>query len=387
MKKIIITAVVILLLALAGYFIWQKFFNLPETTTNPPQPAVTGSLPTPQPAASSTEPTTPKPSQSGSSAGGVKAISQNPAFDFWLNPITGGYYITDAGAIYHIATTGDEEKIYDGSIAGLRYVIPSSDGDFALVGFGFPTKPTFSIFDVVKKTWTPLPDGAFFAAWHPGSHAEVAYLSEKNNQQSLNIFTLSTKKSRLVSAIDLIDQELNWAKPKELLLSDHPTNQTPGSLWSFNLDTKILRQIITDRYGLDLAFAPNFSYGLAFTNSPIPNSSGLRIFDASGQSISTPPFTTLPEKCALAETKTICAAPSDAGQLASFPDGYLQHETYTIDRLVSVAFASSGIQFAQLSSASQLGSIDADKLKISADGSALYLINRYDGRVYSLKLN
>jgi hypothetical protein len=113
-------------------------------------------------------------------------------------------------------------------------------------------------------------------------------------------------------------------------------------------------------------------------------------------------FLSFPEKCAFASeplpeelrratstpatplvTTLICAVPRDAETLEAsiLPDTYRKRAVFTVDDFYRINLATGAIQTVSVDSPQPLDATNA-----AVSGDALYFINRYDQKLYSLQV-
>jgi hypothetical protein len=253
-----------------------------------------------------------------------------------------------------------------------------------LISSASPIAPEFKIFDVERAAWRALPAGTTAASWSPSSPTnEVAFLKTVAKKEggapvsSLNIYTLSKGTSRQVFELPYYDLLIDWITPSIISFSQKPTREAVGSIWQYNLQTKTLRPLLIERTGLWSSWQAVSSIHYDVTN-------GLYLLSAQGTETRLP-FFSLPTKCTQEALQLYCAVPQGDFDEGSLPDSYIQRAVMTSD----VFTATSLSELPRFSSSKVLlekngPAIDAWHLvKV---GPRLYFINRYDQKVYALRV-
>ncbi len=310
------------------------------------------------------------------------AITNNPAFDYWVNQKTGDlYYLAPHGEIYRIgAADGKETNLTSQTIENLAVVKPSPDGARAIVSFGSAATPTFSIFDTETAAWQPLPAGALAAAWDPNG-SRIAYLKQSGEKKTLSLLTLATGKTADIISFNAEDLDLVWETPDEVFLTQRPSAQFAGSLWAVNIKTKKVRTVVAEENGLTTRWAPGAAYGLKFTNGE--TESELTAINDKNQSLlaAAVPLT-LPEKCALAETQFYCGVPESFPAGTVLPDDYLKEKLYTDDRIIV-----GNVQTGNVYTVFDKNETALDVSRLEIQTKRLLFKNRLDQKIYALKLS
>jgi len=308
----------------------------------------------------------------------LKILSQEEVLGYSINPATKHIYIINVlGEIKKIG--GPEvEKISSQKIKGINSIKSSKDGRKILINFNYPNQSTFSIYNIIDSKWTPLSKNTLAADWHPENSNEIIYL----NRNSLRILNLDRDKSRPVLNIHLTNSNLNWVSPSEVIIIERPSSKYISSAWLINLSTKRIEKITSGK-GLII----NQGGGWRLRSAYGVGDDSLSLIKAeTNKVVSSFKFKTLASKCMINQDNIYCAVPSQLPSNIILPDDYL-----------SKAFMSNDIIYSfNINTESQLLEskiiynesdviVDATDIKIVDD--QLYFINRYNQRLYSLKIN
>ena len=106
------------------------------------------------------------------------------------------------------------------------------------------------------------------------------------------------------------------------------------------------------------------------------------IFDASGKLTFETTAATISQKCAWADEKELfCAIPQNSLSGYILPDDYLRGELNTSDRLMSINLGSGDVKELLDS-----GGLDISDIGITKKKDYVFFINRFNGTLWSLKL-
>lgn len=297
-----------------------------------------------------------------------------PIFDYWINKDTNDIYYVGIDGIITELSANSKKVVSSQTLENLHSVVPSTDGSMALFEFFYPQKPIFAIFFASSTTWQPLIEGTVSADLSP-NNKEVAFL----DNTGLKILDLATFKIRDLQKMDQFF-DIRWAKENTLLLYEKPSFEIPGSLYSFDISNKTIKNLIASENGLDINWSSNYDFGLKF--SSINRTNQVSLINNVGDRILDMSFITVPNKCLVASSKIYCGIPKNIREGIVLPDNYYSREDYFIDDIFELDLPTGKITKLFDGNATIL---DAFNLKIK-DGALLF-INRYDNKLYSLKLD
>ncbi len=317
----------------------------------------------------------------------LNAVTSEEAFDYWINRLDGQiYYITTEGIVKRADKSGNPSVIsssrFNGGVGG---VIASPRGDAVLISSADLVAPEFKLFDVERSLWRALPAGTTSASWSPSSPTnEVAFLktsSKKDGSElagSLNIYNVTKGTSRQILELPYYDLLIDWLTPSTIALSQKPSREVSGSLWLYDIQKKTLRTLLADRKGFWLNWQATGSINYDVEH-------GLYLLNAQGAQ--TPlPFFSFPSKCTQEGLRLYCAVPQGRIAEEALPDSYIQMAVMTDDVLTSTSLA----ELPRLPSSRILlekkKGLAIDAWHLTKSGPKLYFINRYDQKVYSLRV-
>ena len=212
---------------------------------------------------------------------------------------------------------------------------------------------------------------------------------------------------------------VSWADGNDLALVSRPSAYTDGSALVFNIVKKALSPIVINRLGLEAAWNSATSSpvsGLIFFTSQSQRGGRLQLVNLQGDVLQNISFLTLPTKCAfgttvqasspsiagststvtstivaVASTTTpltsaaglFCAIPRDQDTLSYYdlPDAYEQHQIFTSDDLYGVNVMNGHIETIFNDQTQSF-----DMSNVSVTGSSLFFVNRYDQKLYAIKI-
>lgn len=304
----------------------------------------------------------------------LSIIIDTPIFDYWINKNDNSiYYVTIDGIITKLSA--DSKKIASNqTLENLHSVVPSADGSMALFEFYYPQKPIFSVFFANTTNWQPLTEGTVSADFSP-NNKELVFL----DNTGLKILDLASFKIKDVQKMDQFF-DIKWAKTNTLLLYEKPSAEVPASLYSFDIVNKTIKKIINNESGLSIDWSGNYEYGLKLNS--INKTASLSLIGIEGNGIMNMSFVTVPNKCLIESSKIYCGIPKNIREGIVLPDNYFTREDYFIDDIFELDLPTGKITKLFDGNAAIL---DAFDLKIK-DGALLF-INRYNNKLYSLRLD
>ncbi|MHB9019266.1 MAG: hypothetical protein ACYC3G_00095 [Minisyncoccota bacterium] len=369
---------IIVVVVIGGYYLWKLISNKGGITNilNPSGPAPT------------TEVTNVTEGTTGQTTTGtgltaeelsqqkqkLSIVIDTPIFDYWVNTKDNSlYYVESNGMITKLSA--DSKKIVSNqTLENLHGVIPSNDGSMALFELYYPQKPIFTIFSASTTNWYPLTEGTVSADFSP-NNKELIFLGNTG----LRTLDLTSFKMKDVQKMDQFF-DVKWAKDNSLLFYEKSSVEIPGSLYLFDITNKTIKKIIGEENGLSINWSKNYEFGLKLAS--INKKPQLSLIDINGNSIMNMSFITVPNKCLVGASKIYCGIPKNIRDGIVLPDNYFTREDYFIDDIFELDLPTGNITKLFDGSAAILDIFD---LKIK-DGTLLF-VNRYDNKLYSLKLD
>jgi len=355
----------------------------------------------------------------GTSNNGVSSVttqnltiaSNEPALNYFADSHGGVTIIQPDGKIAAIANN-NADIISSLEIKNIVSADFSYDGSKILVNFGDPNNLQTSVFDVKTKSWTAFPVGMGSPRWSPTDY-RIAYLSKNSDgTETLTTIDASKTKNNIVPIITLHIQDFSliWLSKNKMIFYDNPSIYTYGSVWSFDVQKKSLVPVISEQRGMETVWSnTTTTMGVVFIGDTSQYGGRLQLVDGLGNVLEQFKFLTLPPKCLFnpftvletssttrtATTTTAsstasssylalyCAVPRNQDALSSskLPDDYEQMALFTSDNIYRINTSNGNVD-TLFNNQSQ--NIDAFHMKVF--NGSLFFINRYDQKLYSVKL-
>jgi len=306
----------------------------------------------------------------------LSILINSPVFEYWLSSKDNSLYFANLeGQIIRINSDNTRQLVSSQTLNNLHSIMPSLDGSLAIAEFNYPRLPNLSIFFASSTSWQPLPAGAISAAISPDSK-KIAYTDET----TLKSIDLTTQKTAEIQKMSQVGLKIDWLKDNELLFSEDPSVENNGRMYSFNLTNKTFKTLIGGEFGLAIKWAKDGHLGIKINSDQrVPK---LSLIDEFGSPIANFTFLSVPEKCLIDAQKIYCGVPKNTRSGMVLPDDFYSKKYYFIDDIFELDLPTGAIT--KLFDGNEIA-IDATNLKIK-DNSLLF-INRYDNKVYSLKLD
>ena len=380
--KIALVVFIIILLGLLIYTVWSSL-SPDEGTTEAPEEETT--LPTSLSPETEKENTTPTGEEGIKDAESfeIKILSDESVsvFDFWPLRETGEvYYIANNGKIY-AGKEGPDVEVSSQEINALNKIEENSTGRKVLASFGDPNNPRWGVFDTVDGVWSPLPQNIKNASW---GYDENKLIVQEEDAGNISLSEINLEKKPPVSKLilrgfNLKDVVMKQIFPERILFIERSSPSYGGGVWELNTKTLTFNIILAPEFGIWVNISKNGLYGYktSFENR------NFILSDSEFKNQNSPSFIALPTKCESTTSSTICFSPA-GGEDENFPtDNYIKGGVLTIDSLFLFDHTNKKTSLLYLSEEfSSL--IDAENPRV--DGKVIYFKNRYDKRLYSLRV-
>ena len=405
-SRTVLSIIVVALLLIVCVGLYFLFFGGKSTTVTSGQNGQTGSLPN---AGTQNNPATAASSTTSSSglAKNFGIISNNPTLDYFIDPSNVVTAVEPDGEVIQVAN-GQVSSISSLVMQNVLSASFSADGEKILISFGDPSNPQTSVFDVVKKIWTPLPAGLHSPVWSPvPSDYRVAYYTTPT--QGVEAFATIDASKTNPTPVSLLtlhvqDTDIAWPAKNQVVLSPKPSAYVASSAWSYNLTTGTLTPIAIETPGLAMMWGGGVSStaptGLVFSSGAYSLGGSLALANLSGSLIQQLKLVTLPSKCAFAaQTSTVatassttittstpylfCGVPRDQDTLSTshLPDDYNQMVLFTSDDIYRINLQSGAIDTVFNDETQNL-----DVSDVKFFNNTLLFVNRYDQKLYGIQL-
>ncbi len=363
MKKTIITILILVALVIAGiagYYIWQYYFETPGENTPPVENG----------AGNTTPPATEPP------------IETSLKFKPLSSSELAGFVVRDSEVI-GIKTSGEVVQIKNGAEsvlsaskanAEILSILPSFDGSWILEKWGNNSDPSFSLYDTSKNSWIPAPKMKS-ADWSPNS-LQIAYLEDAGDKTNLGLLKVPGLKKQTLASLVLEDVEITWLNPNEIIISDKPSKFNDGSVWKFKIREKTFTPLISEESGPWIKWDKDMNQGVKLNLK----TNQTEVINNKGELIKTLPFAAFPNKCIFDGDLILCAASTGLSTGTVLPDDYLKGALNLSDVFLS---SDTKTEEEKLLSGSD---IPIDAINLQKGDNKLYFINRYDKKLYEIQL-
>lgn len=371
--KILILIAVLLLAGVGIYFGWELL------TTPQEKPNKIGGGPTP--ATSTPSATTTREVVAPSQDLKLIKLSDHQVFDYWIyGDVKEVYYLTPEGTVWN-AKAGDDLEISKQAIKALNSIELSPKGEKILVAFQDPRAPQWAIFDVIDQVWRPLPAEIQLATWGSDSNRLVAV---RKNASEFNLVEMDISKSppvykTLIRDFRFKDVAFASRPPHSLIITEKPSAVYAGRVWELDLEKLTIYLLHAADFGLTTKWVRGSSYVLKFASPD-----RFSILNQSLQEVVPVFFTTLPDKCGVAEDTIYCFVPQELPANITLPDDYFRGKFYSIDDLFEIRAQSGAAQKILSSNGGAVPALDGENPYYL--NGVLYFMNRYDKQLYSLTL-
>lgn len=316
----------------------------------------------------------------------IKLLSQTRVFDYWVNNAKNSIYaLAEDGKIISLKDN-DEKTESDQNIANLVKLLPSPDGQQAIVGFGNAQRPQFSLFNVADNSWQPMPVETVNLIWADSKNqlGDLAALVDTKNGlalETINLNKTNSTNTKLINDLGLEDVEMAWSGNDTIIFTERPSFNYYGGAWSLNLKDFSFKQIFKPEPGLITKWSQDGVLGLKFSVI-LPNFYNIAFTDNQGVIGKKLPFVTLPEKCLLEKDAAYCFVPKEISDEWRLPDDYLQKAFYSNDLLYRIPTGEGEVRLLLDANQNNIDAINPQRFE-----NKLIFINRYDNKLYSFDLN
>lgn len=301
------------------------------------------------------------------------------------------YYLKDNGNVYEITTKGKQKKIIsEDNLNGLKNVLWSSGKDKVISVFESEGENNFYMYDYDKKEGTKLRDGIDNISWaNSGDRILYKYYDSSSDERSINIADPDGGNWK-----KLADVSYRYVKigsiPQTSLVSfwNHPDSFEETQLQTVGITGGESKTIFSGRFGADYKWSRDGTRALVSSAEERGSSKIiLATINSNGgeyQSLNIPTFVS---KCVWSkDNKTIYyALPGSISEGSVMPNDYLSGRITTRDTFWKLDITT-GKQDRVVELEEMKGSYDADNLFLDSSESALFFVNRLDGKLHRIEL-
>ena len=318
----------------------------------------------------------------------LKLMSSREVIGFWV-PASGTssdvLYVAQNGNVIRIDGEGVEEVLNKDIFSNAGTLSVAKSGGIAMLSTVDNGRTAYHVYDMKRNEWASAsgdaaslsPDGSLVAAVVKGTLANVRLIT-----QEVRLLQSGDAPTNELLSISPEGLGIQWIRGSELLLTQKPSADYISDMWKVDMKTKKLTKFLSDS-GLMVQWSPLGDRALKFTTTEGRNHK-LSVINDKGAEIATMRFVTMPDKCVMTTpTQMYCAIPRDQEELAHkvLPDEYLKRNIYFKDGIYQIDIEKGSIRaiFEE-----ETPNIDATNLTVVND--KILFINRYDRKLYSLKL-
>lgn len=302
------------------------------------------------------------------------------------------------GNVYEVGPeASDETRLSNTTIPRVAEVIWKKDGAHLVARYVKDDEN--EIIQSYYAALNPSADG------QPGGELRGSFLTENIETVATNpdknklfyILTHSGGATGIISEFDgskknqVFDSPLRewlaeWPSTQTVALTTKPSASTPGFMFLLNTKNGALTRAISGIMGLTTLVNPDASLVLYSENTP--DGLSLKTYSFKKAASEVMSVTTLPEKCVWSKmdsTNIYCSVPTYLGE-GTYPDGWYQGVSSFSDDIWKID-TKSGIADLVAEPKKLVGrDIDGTNLFLSPKEDFLFFTNKFDSRVWSLRL-
>ena len=386
LKKILITLIIVLILALLGLLLYTLFFRADQNGND----SETGDFP------ESEEGENGQTQEDGeiipSPEKKVKVISTervlSPIISQDENKVT--YYSQYNGSVWESSFDGSNlTRISSKNLENLVDIIWSPDKNKVVSIFQNEQENiTKSIYDYKTGEIYPLDSNIKNIVWSPDSNnIGYQYLNEQIGQNSISIANSHGQSWQNIFNLRMNDINLNWSS-SGISFFQKPSGLAKSSLFLLNPASRQLTKVLSEIYGLSVKWSPQGDK-LIFSKTS-QKGENLNLYSVSKNGVNEinldlPSFI---EKCAWSkDNRTIfCAIPKELSSASVLPDDYYKGAFTSIDEFWKINLETG--EKARLLEPWERSDeeYDAIKLFLSPLEDYLFFVNKKNGLLYSVEL-
>ena len=310
----------------------------------------------------------------------VERVSGGAVFSYSAISDTEIYYFTLDGRVFRVVSGGDT-VVSERVLSSLNGVWTTGNGKRALVSFGDPKRPEWSIFDFLDAAWRPIPQSIVYAAWG-GNENTLMGIEEKGGAKNLvRVGLTNNTPASSVIMNNFLMKDVRFANGggDRIFIGEKASNLYKGSVWELNTKTLGWKSVFVEQPGLIFKILPDLSGGIKFSS---PNS--LSLVSLGGEAKGNFTIKTLPEKCGGAGDRFYCFAPLSIPENVFLPDDYFKNKVFFQDAFYKMDLNTGESASLFQSGIENIPLIDGEN--ISLLGDRVYFVNRYDKRLYRINL-
>ncbi|MDD5489067.1 MAG: hypothetical protein PHP25_00090 [Candidatus Moranbacteria bacterium] len=386
-KKIFAISTLLLVLVIGAIFAYNFLFKAPAAQKNSADTAKTAD-----------EGKLGGTDSSGKTAGtsaSVKAVSDEPVFGATLSP-DGSYlyaFLSGNGQLNQFDLNGKLDKILSTEkFENIKKIVWNKPKNKAIIKLEpSPGTVKFLYFDISGKKVSVLKENIDAVSWsNLGDKIIYKHYDPKTKKRTVNVADPDGKNWHAVAETNYRSAEIAPIPgSSDISFWPSPNAFTATSAASVTFGGENQKELLKDRYGVDLLWAPSGARAvLSASDSKGGHKIDLLLMNRQGGEVQSLVFPTFASKCVWSsDSKTLyCAAPGDIPDSAILPNDWQEGKITTSDTFWKIDVAS-GKKERLVDPEKIGGSYDALNPFLSPDEKTLFFVNKADGKLYKLSLN
>ncbi len=325
----------------------------------------------------------------------ITAISDEPVFGATLSPDGKFiyYFLKNNGQLNKVGFDGRLEKVLaeNPSLVNLKEAVWNKQKNKVIAKTEISTdKLKYYHYDLTAKSFTPLKDNIDSVAWSSlGDKIIYKYYDSKTKKRAISVSDSNGKNWRDLTNFDHFGVNISPI-PGSSLISFWPAPNafTPTSVNTINFSGEDKKEILKDRYGVDILWSPNGKWAaVSYTDQKGGHKTDLAIMNPRGGQFQTLFIPTFISKCVWSfdSQYLYCALPVDIPATATLPNDWQEGKILTTDTFWKIDTAT-GEKERMVETEKINGNFDVIKPFLSQDGKTLFFVNKKDGKLYKLEL-
>ena len=383
-KKIFAISTLLLVLVVAGIFVYNFAFKKPASQKNETETAKTaeeGKL----------NETSPKTKTAETNVS-IQAVSDEPVFGATLSPDRNYLYafLGSNGQLNQLDFSGKLEKVLSTEkFSDIKKIVWNKPKNKAIVkAEPSPGEAKFLYFDISGKKVSVLKENIDSVSWsNLGDKVIYKHYDPKTKKRTLNVADPDGKNWRTVAELGYRSAEVATVPgSSDISFWPSPNAYTATSVTAVSFGGENQKELFKDRYGVDLLWAPNGARAaLSASDQKGGHKIDLLLMNRQGGELQSLMFPTFTSKCAWsADSKTLyCAMPGNIPESAILPNDWQEGKVTTSDTFWKID-VSTGKKERLVDPEKIEGSYDALNPFLSPDEKSFFFISKSDGKLYKL---
>ena len=390
MKKIFIASIILLIIALVSFLVYNFFFKeTPGGADTDPN----GALPSSPADISGNGSGSKNPSSSNApqARGSLRALSQEKVMAAAIHEDgkTVKYYSKENGNVWKSGFEGENlQRISSVTIGGLVKVLWSPDKEKVISFLADGSVLKKYLFNYKTNQSSPLNDGIKSIAWSPnGKNIAYQYTDASTGLSNISVADPDGGNWRNVFKTRIDDLMVEWPSDQKISIRSRVSGLAQGLVYTINPQTGDFQKIISDQFGLSIKWSPKTDKILASLTDSNGRNPKIILFNENGTQSKDLNLKGIVDKCAWSKDNLtiFCALPySEFSNYDVWPDDYYKGTIIVNDAIYKINLETNE-KTMLAGSLEQIG-IDAQDMFLSPKEDYLFFTNRKNGLLYGLKL-